>query len=218
MRGISKAWCLLLVPLLSACAPQPPHPQPVDFAHLLARGISRGLPGMWLAVGTTDELEWSGAAGFSNLDGTVDAELDDRVHMASITKVVTAVTALQIVEQGSFSLDDRLVDLLDAETIDRIPYIESVTLAQLLDHSSGIYGFNNNADYLASLVGPAAADGRSWTPRDFVALAYEGVNEPFGRPGEGHHYGDTNYVLLGLAIEQVTGRSLKEHVARPIRY
>ena len=208
MRGFSGVCCLLSL-LLGGCAQPQPEVAVRDFSHLLARGISRGLPGMWLAVGTVDGLDWSGAAGFSSLAGTVEAEVDDGIHMASITKSFTAVAALQLVDAGRLSLDDRLVDLLPAGVVGPIPHVEEITLGQLLDHSSGIYGFNNNKDYLTSLVGPAAGGGRLWTPLEVVALAYDGVNEPFGLPGEGHLYGDTNYVLLGLAIEAVTGRSLK---------
>ena len=213
MRGFSRACCLLLLPLALACAERQPQVESRDFSNLLARGVSRGLPGMWLAVGTVESLDWSGAAGFSDLAGTVEAEVDDAVHMASITKSFTAVATLALVDSGRLSLDDRLVDIVDSEVIDRIPHVEEVTVAQLLDHSSGIYGFNNNAEYLRTLIGPGAGEGRAWTPRDLVALAHEGVNDPFGAPGEGHRYGDTNYVLLGMVVEAVTGRSLKQEVS-----
>jgi D-alanyl-D-alanine carboxypeptidase len=171
---------------------------------------------MWLAVGTLDGLDWSGAAGFSDLARTVEAEIGDGVHMASITKSFTAVAVLSLVDSGRLTMDARLVDLLDATIVGEIPHVEEVTVAQLLDHSSGIYGFNNNVEYLSTLVGAEADAGRTWSPRELVALANEGVNEPFGLPGEGHRYGDTNYVLLGLVVEQITGRPLKEVVTNSL--
>jgi D-alanyl-D-alanine carboxypeptidase len=167
---------------------------------------------MWLAVGTVDGLDWSGAAGFSDLAHTVEAEIGDGVHMASITKIFTALAALALVDAGRLSLGDRLVDLVDTDVIGGIPHVEQITVAQLLDHSSGIYGFNNNVEYLRTLIGDAAGEPRTWTPHELVALANEGVNEPFGRPGEGHRYGDTNYVLLGLVVEGITGRPLRDEV------
>lgn len=213
MRGISRVWCLLSILLVAGCSTPQPQVATRDFSHLLARGVSRGLPGMWLAVGTVEALDWAGAAGFSSLAGAVDAEVDDGVHMASITKSFTAVATLQLVDSGHLSLDDRLVDLLPDETVGRIPNVEEITVRQLLDHSSGIYGFNNNSEYLSFLVGPDAGQDRVWTPQEFVALAFDGTNEPFGLPGEGHYYGDTNYVLLGLIVESLSGAPLKTIVA-----
>ncbi|MDX1642729.1 MAG: serine hydrolase domain-containing protein [Thermoanaerobaculia bacterium] len=216
MRRVSRDWCLWSVLLLVACAPVGQAPLQRNYSHLLARGIHRGLPGMWLAAGTVDELAWAGAAGLSRLEGTVDAELDDRVHMGSITKAFTAVVALQLIGEGRLGLDDPVTAHLSDELVGPIPHSEEITVGQLLDHTSGIYGFNNDLRYLRGLLGREAGEPRSWAPADLVALAYEGVNEPFGRPGERPRYGDTNYVLLGLVLESVTGESLQTAVRERI--
>lgn len=216
MRVVSRDWCLSVCLLLVACAPTGDIPQARNFSHLLARGIHRGLPGMWLAAGRVDEFAWAGATGLARLEGTADAELDDRVHMGSITKAFTAVVVLQFVEEGRLALDDGVTEHLPDELVGPIPHIDQVRIEQLLDHTSGIYGFNNNLRYLDSLLGEAAAEGRRWSPEELVALAYEGVNEPFGLPGERARYGDTNYVLLGLVLEQVSGKRLEELVRERI--
>jgi len=49
-----------------------------------------------------------------------------------------------------------------------------------------------------------------------VELATLPENKPAGKPGEGHHYSDTNYILLGMIVERVSGESLKTHIARTI--
>jgi CubicO group peptidase (beta-lactamase class C family) len=124
------------------------------------------------------------------------------------------VATLRLVDEGRLRLDDRVADLLPRDLVGPIPNIQEITVGLLLDHSSGIYGFNNNREYLNTLVGSEAGKGITWSSERLVALAYEGVNDPFGVPGQGQFYGDTNYVLLGQIVEAITGESFRDYIRK----
>jgi D-alanyl-D-alanine carboxypeptidase len=113
-------------------------------------------------------------------------------------------------------LDTKVSALLDKGLIAPIPHIEEIRVSHLLDHSSGIYGFNNDREYIESWIGQKVQDNIRWTPEKFVALAYGTRVKPFGKPGSGNFYSDTNYVLLGLIVEKVSGESLRKFVSEEI--
>lgn len=157
-----------------------------------------------------------GAAGFAKLETRKAMSPDAGFHICSINKVVTAVAVLRLAEQGKLSLNAKVVSILDSDVVRRVPHIADVTVRQLLDHSSGIYATNNDSAYVKTLVGAEAFSGRVWTPEELVARATLEENQLQAKPGEGHHYADTNYVLLGMIVERVTGEAYKAHVTRTI--
>src|SRR5262245_37644512 len=120
-------------------------------------------------------------------------------NIGSATKTFVAVVVLQLADEGRIDLDagiDRyLPDLPDADRI---------TPRQLLQHTSGL------GEYLDA---PAVRSDlqREWTPDELIAVA-EAAGR-VGEPGGPHHYANTNYIVLGEIIEQVTGNSWDEEVA-----
>jgi D-alanyl-D-alanine carboxypeptidase len=133
-------------------------------------------------------------------------EVDSTVawNIGSVTKTFLAVVVLQLADEGRIDLDAGvdawLPDLADAADI---------TPRQLLQHTSGL------AEYLDA---PGLDMTRTWDALDLVALA-----EPRGRlgvPGETHAYSNTNYLVLGEIVEQVTGNTwdaeVMSRVARPL--
>lgn len=122
--------------------------------------------------------------------------------IGSATKMFVAVVALQLADEGRLDLDDGIdtyfADLADAERI---------TPRQLLQHTSGLAEYLNDPG--------AQGDGtREWSPAEMVAVA-----EAAGRaaePGVAYHYANTNYILLGEIIGQVTGGSWFDAVTKRI--
>ena len=140
---------------------------------------------------------WSGAAG--KADGVRDVTVDDQFAIASITKSLVAAQVMQMVEAGELSLDALAADLLppdlDFDT-------NGATIRDLLGHRSGI------PDYLPGRpVRPLNEDPqRLWKPAELLAL----VADDRAPVGETFEYANTNYHLLGLVIEQVSGRPIAE--------
>jgi CubicO group peptidase (beta-lactamase class C family) len=158
-----------------------------DMAFFNGAGIS--------ATVMTADGTWSGATGSAN--GVRDVQVESQFGIASITKSVIAAQVMQLVEAGELSLDAPASDYLSADLdFDT----NGATIRQLLDMYSGIPDWYS--DEMEQRM--AAHRRRNWTTAEVLALAgpeRAPVDEEFA-------YADTNYNLLGLVIEHVTGRPL----------
>ena len=139
---------------------------------------------------------WSGAAGTA--DGTRAVTTDTQFSIASTTKAVTAVQVMQLVEAGKLGLDDQVAKHLPADLeFDT----NGATIRNLLGHRSGI------PDYVDVVGAKFEADPlHFWTPAELLA-AIPADRMP---PGGESEYANVNYLLLGLVVEQVTGRKMAE--------
>ncbi len=157
-------------------------------------------PGIAVAIRTADGRVWLGTSGARQLsprrpvtDGTV-------FSIASITKTFVTAVVLQLVDEGRLSLDSRL-----SEFMPDFPRAKRITIRMLLQHRSGIFNFFESARYgRAAFRDP----NREWTTREILRL----VERPYCSPGACFHYSNTNFVLLGEVVEQVTGRSVAEEI------
>lgn len=163
---------------------------------VLDRGIEKHeTRGVSSAIVFADGSLWRGVSGVSH--GTVAMEPDMLFGIGSVTKNFVAALTLQLVEEGVLSLDDAV-----SEYLAPISHVEgSIAIRQLLNHTSGLYMFWDNPDLWDALK---ADRTRVWTPEE--VLAY--IGEPYFEPGEGWRYSNTNYLLLGMILEKVTGSSL----------
>ena len=187
---------------------------PLDQA--LAKALQRGWPGVGVLVESANGKVRIATAGLASIESNTPMSAATGFHMCSINKTFTAVAILRLIDQGKLSLASRVVDILDQPVVKRIPNIADITVAQLLDHSSGIYPTNNNPTYVNTLVGSDGFMGRVWTPVELLELATRPENKPAAKPGDGHHYSDTNYVLLGMIAERLSHEPLKAYIARTI--
>ncbi|MCW8803471.1 MAG: beta-lactamase family protein [Ignavibacteriaceae bacterium] len=147
--------------------------------------------GVSAAVIFADGKMWQGTCGISH-EG-VPITTDMLFDIASTGKTFTAALVLQLAEEGLLSLEDSLHKWLpDFANIDN-----TITIRQLLNHTSGIAHFTENPLYWKTVFDDM--DHR-WTPEEILTL----VPEQCFQPGEGWHYSSTNYVLLGMIIEKAT--------------
>jgi D-alanyl-D-alanine carboxypeptidase len=135
-------------------------------------------------------------SGLADVAGAVPVTPDTAFSIASMTKTFVAALTLSLIEDGRFGLDDPVAGLLPSVAIDA-----RITVRQLLDHTSGLHDFFLAPGIDRALRGAPAA---AWTADQ--ALGY--VGKPYFAPGMGWHYSNTNYLLLGLIAERVSGRSL----------
>lgn len=182
------------------------------YENLLGIAKQENFPGMVLWIKKGNNPDWSGAIGYRNIEKKIKMTVDTRFHTGSLTKLVTAIAILQLVERSKLTLSDKIMDILGHEMVGKIPNINDITVGQLLNHQSGIYSGNNNMSYINTLIGSDADKNIVWKDYDFLALTWNGINKPFGKPGEGVFYGDNNYILLGLVIEKISGKPLRDFV------
>ena len=163
----------------------------------------------------------NGESHYFGYDGREDKTIDDfsqPVEIGSCSKMFTATSILQLVERKEISLDDNLSDLLDQPQLlkglmatDSADYLQEVRLKNLLNHTSGLPEYFVDDDEME-----LAIHGDStlrFTPEQLVRMAKR-LNEPQFRPGEKFKYTNTNYILLGMILEQQTGRSYQDYIKR----
>jgi D-alanyl-D-alanine carboxypeptidase len=184
-------------------------PNDSAFAQVAAEAVASGVPGVQLYV-RRGGFEWQCASGLSSVERNLAMTLDDRVRVASITKMLTYATVMELERRGRLRLTDRAVDHLPPATLDGIPYASEITIAQLLDHTSGLHNFNgeDGSDFFTALFYDAGRGSRRWTPQQLIVFARS--HPPTGRPGEKRSYSSTGYMVLQLILEHVEKTALSE--------
>jgi D-alanyl-D-alanine carboxypeptidase len=168
-----------------------------------------GLPGAVAAVCTRSGTVHA-AVGFSDLRERTTMRSTDRFWVGSVTKTFVATVVLQLVGEGTLSLDDTVERWLPGI----LPYGGQVSLRQLLNHTGGVPDYQQLLEPKVLAGGDSAT--RTYTPRDLVAMIAN--KKPDFAPGTSWNYSSTGYILAGLIIERVTGNRLGDELqARIIR-
>jgi D-alanyl-D-alanine carboxypeptidase len=177
-----------------------------ELQHLLDEAVADGfVPGAVLSVSVPGYTSWTGASGLADREQGVAMEPNTLVRIASVSKMFTAVVVLQLIEEGTIKLDAPIATWLP----DVVPNADTITVRQLLQQTSGLY------DYLEdrAFVGQTQREpSREWIPEELVAYATQFPTNPAGR----WDYSSTNYVILGMLVEQVTGQSLAQQMRQRI--
>jgi len=151
-------------------------------------------PGVSAAILYPDGSIWTGQSGMAILSSKTPVTADTLFSVGSISKTFVSALAGRLAARGTISLDDPL-----SKYVPTFPNAANISLRELLNHTSGI------KDLFANLS-PAILSHPSqvWTADQVLA----GVGTPYFSPGTNYHYSNTNYVLLGMAIERATGQPL----------
>ena len=175
---------------------------------ILDKGISKyEARGVSAAVIFDDNKVWTGTSGISH--DTVAIKPDMLFAIGSVTKNVVAALTLKLAEENVLSLEDPL-----SKWLPDYPHVDNtITIRQLLNHTSGLYMFWDNQEIWDALKEDRT---RVWSPEE--VLSY--IKEPCFAPGDGWRYSNTNYLLLAMIIEKATGSSLsnelKKHFWEPL--
>ncbi|MER6362559.1 serine hydrolase domain-containing protein [Kitasatospora sp. NPDC001527] len=158
---------------------------------------------------------WRDAAGVNDLDSPRPPRADGRFRIGSVTKTFVSTVVLQLVDEGKLRLDDPVERYLPGV----VPNGGTITLRQLLNHTSGLYDYLEDPRFLyqdeASLRS-YLADRRwtTWSPAQLIEVGVHGT--PYFPPGQGWHYSNTNYVLIGEVVRKVTGHNWRSEVDQRI--
>ncbi len=178
------------------------HPRDEALQQSLEAAVQDGIPGLVVAIADADGV-WEGSAGFADLGRQTPMQTCHRTRIASVTKTFVAVAVLQLVEQGTLSLDDTVAEWLP-ELADDLPHARQVTIEQLLSHTSGVYNFLDVQLVLDLFNRPT----RTWTAQEGIDLALQ--HDADFVPGADWSYSNTNYLLLGRIVEAATGEPHEE--------
>jgi D-alanyl-D-alanine carboxypeptidase len=173
--------------------------------------------GATVGVVLEDGTSFGLATGFSDLETKTPMKPNDILLAGSVGKTYVAAVALQLVKEGKISLDAPIEKYLGAEKwFSRLPNAKLITVRQLMNHTSGLVRYEFKDQFTKDLT--ANAD-KIWRPEELVAYILD-EKAPF-EAGKGWDYSDTNYIVLGMIIERVTGKKYydlaKNRVLKPLK-
>ena len=167
-------------------------------------------PGATLGVVLPDGESFGLAVGYSDREARTPMKANDRMLAGSVGKTFAAATALQLVKEGKIGLDDKVEKYLGAEPwFPRLPNAKDITVRQLMNHTSGLVRYEFKPQFTKDLT---ANPEKVWKPVELVAYLLD--EKPPFEAGKGWDYSDTNYIVLGMIIEKVTGRKFYDEASR----
>lgn len=161
-----------------------------------------GMPGLVAAAVKGGAIVGAGAAGLRAIGFEETATVEDRIHIGSNGKAITALVAATLVEQGRLRWDSTIGEVLGGKVADLNPALASATLAQLLSHSSGIP--SDTPEMLDIYFNLDAFDHNPDTLR-LLALEAWKHNAPAVPEGSPFQYANFGYLIAGAMLEQAAG-------------
>jgi CubicO group peptidase (beta-lactamase class C family) len=205
----------LLALILNSCSKNNDDPDPaeeqVDIAALDAKVTNwmtaSGMPGMSIAISKNGKMVYSKAYGKADQEAPADATTDSRFRMASVSKLLTSVAVMKLVQNGSISITQKVfgTGAILGTTYGTQPYsanVQAVTVSDLLHHTSGGWGNAVND--------PAFLD-ITWTSAQ--VFNHTLTNIPLtAAPGSVFNYSNFNYMVLARIIEKISGKTYEQFV------
>lgn len=179
------------------------HPKAVLYQQVLDNYIKQGAVGLSLAI--RDEYgTWLGSGGYADLKSRAEVEPGHCFLIASISKVFTATAFYSYVDEGLIDIDDPVSKWIDPSICNKIENASKARISHLLAHTSGIRDY-----YTVNLeMDRYNRESNNWTQEDVLEFVY-GKKAQF-ELDEYYGYSNTNYLLLGMILEEVSGLTLQE--------
>jgi D-alanyl-D-alanine carboxypeptidase len=180
----------------------------------LVAAVRRGfreasVPGAVVGV-QTRKGRWIKAIGIGNESTKVPMRAPVHQRIGSVTKTFVGALLMQLAGEGKLSLDDKV-----SKYVAGVPNGDLITLRQLADMTSGIASYTANPDFVNVLFSDPY---RVWQAPELLPFGFS--NSPVFAPGTAFQYSDSNYVLLGLVIQEATGRPfravLRKRILKPL--
>src|SRR5688572_170914 len=167
-------------------------------------------PGATFGVVLANGESFGLAVGVSERTSKTPMKPTDRMPAGSVGKTFAAATALQLIKEGRIGLDDKIEKYLGREPwFARLPNAKDITVRQLMNHTSGLVRYEFKDKFTKDLT---ANPEKVWKPEQLVAYLLD--EKPPFKAGKGWDYSDTNYIVLGMIIEKVTGRKFYDEANR----
>lgn len=178
---------------------------PPAYAAALQAEIERAMkanviPGAIVLIKSRDKGDWRSTFGTGEIGKAVPLTMADFVRIGSNTKTMTSTVILQLVQEGKLKLDDPI-----AKFRPDVPNGANITIEQLATMRSGLYSYTFDRGFNETLDKDPK---KAWTPDELLKIAF--THPPNGPPGQKFDYCNTNIVLLGVVIEQLTGMSARD--------
>ena len=164
------------------------------------------VPGVSAAVALPDGKVISVVAGWADRETKKAMTADTLMIQGSVGKTYVAAIALQLIHDKKLSLEEKVSTYLGKEPwFAQLPNAQDVTVKMLMNHTSGIMRYELDPKFTTDLTKQPT---KVWTPAE--RISYVLGKKPRFAAGNGWDYSDTNYIVLGMIIEKITGKSMED--------
>lgn len=175
------------------------HPKAEKITGLMDSYIAKGIPGMTVLIHDAKGF-WIGSRGYADLEAGVRMQPCHINKLGSITKMMMGAVIWKLVEDGKLDIHAPISTYIPDVT-EKITHGADITVAMLLNHTSGIYDIARDLGYNLGVVNDFT---KQWTSEEILAF-FEG-KPATNLPGEAVNYSNSNTMLEGLIIEKITGK------------
>ncbi len=170
---------------------------------ILKQNVANGLPGAAIAYYSKENSVWVHSEGCSDMENNENLKDSDLHYLQSVSKLYMAVTILKLSEEGKINLDATIGSYLDKKTLGELQ-TKGITVKMLLNHTSGIREYANNPEFVKFVLENATTPFHAQRCVDIVK------DEPLDfKPGSDYSYSNTNYTILSLIADKITGNHVK---------
>ncbi|GAB5523115.1 MAG: serine hydrolase domain-containing protein [Roseivirga sp.] len=169
-------------------------------------------PGVSFCVVLPNGEERTLVRGWANIEKKVKMSPETKMLGGSTGKVFYSVVAMQLIDEGKLTLDEPISSQMSGyDWFERLPNAKKLTVRNLMRHQTGIPRYVFSEDFQAEVLKDA---DKVWKPEELLAYVFD--NKPLFEAGTEFAYSDTNYIVLCMLIEQVTGNTLYEEVQKRV--
>jgi D-alanyl-D-alanine carboxypeptidase len=162
--------------------------------------------GVSASVVLPDGLVLTVVAGYADREAQRLMTAETLMIQGSVGKTYVASIAMQLLHEKKLTLNDKLSTYLGREPwYEQLPNSTDVTVKMLMNHTSGIMRYELDPKFTTDLTN---APTKEWLPAE--RLRYVLGKKPRFAAGQGWDYSDTNYIVLGMIIEKMTGKPIEE--------
>ncbi len=175
------------------------------------------VPGISFALIHPSGKQEAVSVGLSDIKYASPLKVSDVMFSGSVGKTYAVALLMKLIDEGKVNVKDRFIDYFpEKDWLNQLPYMEDITIAQLLQHSSGLPRYVMQDQVWDSLK---SNPDKVWSYYDRLSVVFN--KEAVHPAGADWSYSDTNYLLLGMLIEAVYGQAyydiITEELLMPLK-
>jgi D-alanyl-D-alanine carboxypeptidase len=179
--------------------------------------VAGNYPGLSMAVVFADNTSLALTSGFNDVEKRIPLKPSDKLLQGSVGKTYVAAIAMQQVQKKKINLNDKVWKYLGHyKWYARVPNAGDITIKMLMNHTSGVMRYEFKPAFTTDLTNNP---DKAWNAEELIAYVLD--EQPSFEAGKGWEYSDTNYILLGMILEKVTGKKyyqlLFSDLLRPLK-